>query len=533
MTHRVRSRLARKLRRPAALEGDDTETYQTDASRYPGQVPAQVYLPKDEGEVAWVLQNEGRVLTVGAQSSLTGGAAPQGDAVLATSRMNAIGEITPGRVRVQPGVALVTLNEALAERGAFFPPTPTYDGAFVGGAVSTNAAGAATWKYGTTRAWVEGLSVVLASGEVLELERGQVTASPEGTFEVEQSTGEVLTLQLPSYDMPDVPKRSAGYHAAPGMDLVDLFIGAEGTLGVVVEVLLRTLEGNPESVAALVPCPSEAKGLELVSRLRAASRESWASKDPAGLDVRSVESMDQRAVAVVIEDGGDEAAGLSLPEGTELLLLIMLELPPGADAEALLEDYAEDEPQDSCLKRFLDLLEEHELLDESELALPNDSARQAQLFAIREAVPVGVNHRVRDAKRSDDRIHKVGGDMIVPFERFAEAMAVYRREFVEERGLDLVVWGHISDGNVHPNVIPKGHACVEAGHEALLACGRALLALGGCPLSEHGVGRNPVKQDLLRQLYGEEGLGEMRALKAALDPTGKLARDVIFPWEPA
>lgn len=123
--------------------------------------------------------------------------------------------------------------------------------------------------------------------------------------------------------------------------------------------------------------------------------------------------------------------------------------------------------------------------------------------------------------------------MIVPFERFAEAMAVYRREFVEERGLDLVVWGHISDGNVHPNVIPKGHACVEAGHEALLACGRALLALGGCPLSEHGVGRNPVKQDLLRQLYGEEGLGEMRALKAALDPTGKLARDVIFPWEPA
>ena len=334
MTHRVRSRLAQNVRPPAALEGDDTETYQTDASRYPGQVPAKVYLPSDEGQVAWVLLNEARVLTVGAQSSLTGGAAPQGDAVLATSRLNALGEISAGRVRAQPGVALVTLNEALAERGAFFPPTPTYDGAFLGGAVSTNAAGAATWKYGTTRAWVEGLSVVLASGEVLELERGQVTASPEGTFEVEQSTGEVLTLQLPSYVMPDVPKRSAGYHAAPGMDLVDLFIGAEGTLGVVTEVLLRTLEGNPESVAALVPCPSEAVGLQLVARLRSASRETWASKDPAGMDVRSVESMDQRAVEVVQEDGHDEAAGLSLPAGTELLLLILLELPPGARTAA-------------------------------------------------------------------------------------------------------------------------------------------------------------------------------------------------------
>ncbi|MBL4846917.1 MAG: FAD-binding oxidoreductase [Planctomycetes bacterium] len=534
MTHRVRTRTAHEVRPPAVLEGEDTETYKTDASRYPGQAPAKVYLPRDEGEVAWVVGQAEQLLVVGAQSSLTGGAAPQGDAVLATSRMDSIGEVSGGRIRVQPGVALVTLNEVLAEQGAFFPPTPTYDGAFVGGAVSTNAAGAATWKYGTTREWVEGLTLVLACGEVLELERGQIQASPEGTFEVELTSGEVLELTIPSYTMPDVPKRSAGYHAAPGMDLVDLFIGSEGTLGVVTSILLRFLEGNPEHVSALVPCPSEATGLEFVRRLREASRATWASHDPCGLDVRSVESMDRRAVELVAADGHDQAAGLSLPAGTELLLLLVLELPAGSDAGAMLEDYAEDEPADSPLKRLLDLLCEFELLDESELALPNDSARQAQLFAIREAVPVGVNHRVRDAKRDvDERIHKVGGDMIVPFEHFATAMAVYRREFVELRGLDLVVWGHISDGNVHPNVIPRDHTCVELGHEALLACGAALLKLGGCPLSEHGVGRNPVKQALLCQLYGEEGLAEMRALKAVLDPDGCLARDVIFPWRPS
>lgn len=531
MTHRVRARPAREVRQPALLTGDETQTYGTDASRYPGQIPTKVYLPTSEGEVAWVLQHEARVLPVGAQSSLTGGAAPQGDAVLATSRLDQLLFVGPGEARVQPGVALVTLQEALAERGAFFPPTPTYDGAFVGGAVSTNAAGAATWKYGTTRAWVEGLTLVLPCGEVLELSRGEVQASAEGTFEVELSSGEVLVLPLPSYVMPEVPKRSAGYHSAPAMDLVDLFIGAEGTLGVVTEVKLRTLEGNPAQVAVLIPCPSEALGIELVARLREASRATWASGDPAGIDLRSVESMDRRAVELVRADGHDEANGLTLPEGTELLLLAVLELPPGSDPDLLLEAYG-DGGADNSLIRLLDILEALELQDEAELAI--DPARQARLFATREAVPVGVNHRIRDAKRDvDARIHKTGGDMIVPFERFAEAMEVYRREFVTERGLDLVVWGHISDGNVHPNVIPRSYACVEAGHEALLACGAALLELGGCPLSEHGVGRSPVKQALLSQLYGAEGLAQMRALKRVLDPAGKLARGVIFPWEPA
>ena len=531
MTHRVRARPAREVRQPALLTGDETQTFGTDASRYPGQIPSRVYLPTSEGEVAWVLLHEERVLPVGAQSSLTGGAAPQGDAVLATARLNRILAVEPGRARVEPGVALVSLQEALAERGAFFPPTPTYDGAFVGGAVSTNAAGAATWKYGTTRAWVEGLSVVLPCGEVLDVRRGQVAAGPAGSFEVELSAGEVLVLALPTYAMPEVPKRSAGYHAAPGMDLVDLFVGAEGTLGVVTEVEVRTLEGNPAQVAVLIPCASEALGIELVRRLREASRATWASADPAGIDLRSVESMDQRAVELVKADGHDEAHGLSVPEGTELLLLAVLELPSGGDPDAMLEAYG-DGGADNPLIRLLDLLEELGLQDEAEVAI--DPARQARLYAIREAVPVGVNHRVQDAQRAvDPRIHKTGGDMIVPFERFAEAMEVYRREFVTTRGLDLVVWGHISDGNVHPNVIPRSYACVEAGHEALLACGAALLALGGCPLSEHGVGRNPVKQALLRQLYGAEGLGQMRALKQVLDPSGKLARGVIFPWEPA
>ena len=86
--------------------------------------------------------------------------------------------------------------------------------------------------------------------------------------------------------------------------------------------------------------------------------------------------------------------------------------------------------------------------------------------------------------------------MIVPYDRFGEMMTVCRRLFAE-RGLDLAVWGHISDGNVHPNVIPKHADDVRKGREAILALGAAVIAMGGCPLAEHGVGRNPIKQQLL------------------------------------
>jgi D-lactate dehydrogenase (cytochrome) len=87
----------------------------------------------------------------------------------------------------------------------------------------------------------------------------------------------------------------------------------------------------------------------------------------------------------------------------------------------------------------------------------------------------------------------------------------------------------VSDGNLHPNVIPRSADDVRAGKEAVLELGREVVQLGGCPLAEHGVGRNPVKQALLRQLYGNAGIEAMRAVKRALDPEWKLAPGVVFP----
>src|SRR3977135_2294972 len=100
--------------------------------------------------------------------------------------------------------------------------------------------------------------------------------------------------------------------------------------------------------------------------------------------------------------------------------------------------------------------------------------------------------------------------MIVPFERLGELLTIYDDEF-RARGLDAAVWGHISDGNLHPNVIPRSIDEAESGKEAILSVGRGGIRLGGSPLAEHGVGRNRVKQQLLVDLYGREGVDDMRA----------------------
>jgi D-lactate dehydrogenase (cytochrome) len=150
--------------------------YLQDAARTPGGHAAAVFLPRSEGEVAWVLREAPAVLPVGAQSSLTGGATPFGESVLSLARLDAIGLVTDGTVRAGAGVALSSLEESVRPQGVFFPPVPTFRGALVGGVCSTNAAGASTFKYGSTRDWVRGLTVVLASGEVLELARGDCRA---------------------------------------------------------------------------------------------------------------------------------------------------------------------------------------------------------------------------------------------------------------------------------------------------------------------------------------------------------------------
>ena len=487
---------------------DVLASFLEDAAHFPGGHASGIAAPSNDAEVADLLRSAASVLPIGAQSSLTGGATPMGDVLLSTARLNRILEIGSDWARVQAGVTLAELDAALAAAGKYYPPAPTFTGAFVGGTVATNAAGAATFKYGTTRDWVHAITVVFASGAVRRIERGAAQASS--------------LVPVPTYRMPAVPKNSAGYFAAPDMDLIDLFIGSEGTLGVVTEVTLRVLPHRPALCYAFVTFDDRMAALALVARLRASSRE---------VGVSAIEHMDARCLSILREEGIDRQFGVPIPSDAAIALLVTLELPTGTTADQAFDEIGrarDASPSDTPLAVFCRTLDETDVFDRVEIAVPGDFARATQLVGLREAVPAAVNARVGRAKQSiDPRIAKTAADMIVPWDRLGELMNMYDEEFAR-RGLDAAVWGHISDGNLHPNVLPRSYADVESGRESIMTFGRAVIAMGGSPLAEHGVGRNPVKQALLRELYGERGIEEMRAVKETLDPAYKLAPGVMF-----
>ena len=342
----VTSRLWARRPRPAGvppIEHDPAilASFLSDAAHVPGGSSPGIVFPHDEAEVAAIVAASDRVLAIGAQSSLTGGATPRGEVLVSTRALSAIGVPADGCVHVGAGVPLAVLQQALTASGLYYPPVPTYDGAFVGGTIATNAAGAATFKYGSTRDWVEAITVVLASGDVLDLERGRILADSESGFTIEASDGTAVRVRVPAVRMPEVAKLSAGYFAAPGMDLIDLFIGSEGTLGVITAARLRVVP-RPPRLVALVRCAEDEQAIALTVALCSSrwptpscgapqTRVAAGSGRRGALEVSAVEYMDARSLAAV-PDGRSRVPGLRVRARVRGPLLVQIEVTGGEDA---------------------------------------------------------------------------------------------------------------------------------------------------------------------------------------------------------
>jgi FAD/FMN-containing dehydrogenase len=286
-----------------------------------------------------------------------------------------------------------------------------------------------------------------------------------------------------------------------------------------------------ESFGVLVGFERAVAARAAVAELREASRRTWAAQERNGVDVAAIEVMDRQSLELVREDGSEQRLDVHLGAKPDAALLIVAEVPLGTGASGTLDQLAvlRDPSADGPLVRLVRTLERHGAsLDDAALALPGDERRLADLLAFREAVPSAVNARIGRLRREvEPRLVKVGGDVIVPFDRMPELVTCLD-ELAEARGLDLATWGHASDGNLHPNVLPSSWRDVVEGRAFQLDLGRRVLAMGGCPMAEHGVGRHPVKQQLLREMYGEAGIEQMKAVRTALDPRGVLAPGVLW-----
>src|SRR5215217_4317757 len=181
---------------------DEIESFLSDASFIRDGYADRVVLPESIDQVSEILAQANRdrvpVTVSGAGTGTVGGRVAFGGIVLATDKLNHIKSIVHetggGHAVVEAGVILSDLQRAVDQEGLLYPPDPTERGCFIGGTVATNASGARTFKYGPTRNYINGLQVVLASGEVLDLRRGEVRADEHGILRL----GHSIELKLPN-----------------------------------------------------------------------------------------------------------------------------------------------------------------------------------------------------------------------------------------------------------------------------------------------------------------------------------------------
>ena len=428
-------------------------------------------IPTDEPEVAATLREAaaGRVpVTIaGAGTGVTGGRVPFGGWVLSLERFNRL-EIQPGHAIAGAGVLLRDLHAAAQRSGQFYPPDPTETGSAIGGNIATNASGSRSFRYGATRRWVKRLRVVLADGRILDVARG-----------------DAIDFDCGAVPLPQVTKNTAGYLLRPGMDWVDLFIGSEGTLGVITEATVGLLPATGAVLAGVVFFPGDVAAVDAV--------ESWRDTAPP----RMLEYMD-------------------LPS-LNLLRTRFPEIPQEAGAAILFDQEltSEDDPE---VDRWLDRIESAGALVEASWFATSAGDRE-RFRRFRHGLPELVNETVRR-----NGAMKMHSDYAVPPARNREMLAYYRVRLEAEFPGRYVIFGHIGDAHVHVNIF-SDPANPAPASELLLEFARRAVELGGTVSAEHGVGKR--KAHLLKLQYAPEHLEAMRAVKRRLDPQGILGRGTL------
>jgi D-lactate dehydrogenase (cytochrome) len=434
----------------------DLEAHSIDESHVEPHLPDVIVWPSSTDEIAAVIRyaNE-RVLPVvpwSGGSSLEGNPVPvMGGILLALYRLNKIVEVRENdmQVVVQPGIVYDELNAQLRRLGLFFPPAPgSSDVATIGGMVANNSSGMRAVKYGVTRDYVRKLKVVLPDGQIIET----------GTR---------------------AKKSTSGY------DLTSLFVGSEGTLGVVTEITLR-LMGLPEHVAAVVAVFASLK--DAAGAVQDGVRY--------GLDASAIEILDEQTLhATNIQHS------LSLRETPTLFV----------------EFHGNEAGIEEQVEYLRELCDDHGCID---FQVSTNAENREELWTAR-----------REAREAIKQCHAgqamVSGDVCVPISQFS-AMIEFVHATAGELSLRIYTFGHAGDGNLHTEVIAD-RANADEFARAIEATSRIVgqsLELGGTIAGEHGVGI--AKREFMAREHGAS-LDVMRAIKNLLDPKGIMNPGKILP----
>ena len=467
------------------------------------------------------------VTVSGGRTGIVGGAVPEGGALLSLEHMNQILSIgwdddsQEWRLTVQPGITLRELQERIATKNFgengnrcrdlsrflkdpdqyFYPPDPTEDSASLGGTIATDASGARTYFYGRTREHVRAIRVALMNGEILSLRRGEHHTSAADIVHLRHLDGTTTDIPIPGYERPQV-KCATGFYSTANMDLLDVFIGSEGTLGVITEAEIA-LKKKPQSAIFLAFFPSSTDATAFVIRLRASG------KGMKSLVIHSMEYIDNNSLRLLRENNEDRALGIKLPETPAVT--------------AILCEFAYNEAE-TAIQQLIDLL--HEFHSPVDSAISGIGERDKdRLKRLRHAVPESINRIISRRKKDIPGLHKLGTDTSVPDDKLPYLMELYDRK-LRKSGLEHYLIGHIAENHLHVNILPRSQAELIEGESLVSDLAACAVALGGAVSAEHGVGK--VKRALMKLMYSDAQINQMMSLKHALDPNWILSRGNMF-----
>ena len=458
-------------------------------------VPGSVAQPVTLDELRWILgwAREKRIPVTprGAGSAMAGGNVGEGLILDLTCLDHARVSVNPNTriARTAPGATGTAINSAaLPHRLRLAPDPSSLRFATSGGMVSTNASGARSYRTGSVRRWVAGLDILTADGKVLTLDRGKSAPGIPEVLRFERDVAPRLRAARATIRsrFPRTRKNSSGYALDAWLDsddLIDLFVGSEGTLGLIVGVRWA-LDSIPESRGGLrIAVDNDAQMMEALELIRRTG--------PAAIEV-----LDRTFLKFVAESLSASTRQLAIRASA--ILLVEYEGGPAAVQRTL-----------SAVRARLGTIA-------YEASSAFGPTALASLWGIRHAASP-LLARLGDRRRS----LQVVEDGCVPVDRLADYLAVLR-EIPARHGVEVVVFGHAGDGHLHVNLLPD---TTRPGWEKTVATifdevSATQIELGGTPSGEHGDGR--LRTPLLERMYGAEIVELFGALKNAFDPNGIL-----------
>lgn len=472
--------------------------------------PSIIAYPRNENDVrktlrfSWQLAERGRILPITARGSGTdqGGAAiGSGVMLVFPAHMNRVLELDTktGNVVVEPGINYGKLQQALHTHNRFLPPYPaSLEYSTVGGAIANNAGGEKSIKYGATRDYVKSLRVVLANGEIIETKRLSKRELNKklglATFEGEIYRNLDALLEenedLLQHTVLNVTKNSAGYALADvkrrdgSFDLTPLFVGSQGTLGVVTEATLKTSVHTPAATLIAAFCDDIQVAEQLIAELRALP------DIPSALEV-----VDEHLLNLVRADNPNQLKGIIDPPFPKLVFLIEF-------------DNANERAQKRMAKKAAKILERYQV----NFVIETDARKKEELWKIRQSAAIIFGHGQGPAKALP-----IIEDGIVPVEKFNEYLSgVY--DIFKRHGLSAAVWGHAGNANLHMQpFLDLGQVGDRQKIFKIIAEYYALvIGLGGSTSGEHNDGR--LRGSYLPMLYGQEVYALFQKLKQIFDP---------------